>query len=265
MIVGGAVSTTMSFSGAVFNGNLGVNNAFGATAGSVTASAGANYTRPPIIVFSPPPNQGLQPYILPTAVAAITGGAISSITVTNQGAGMLGLPGVTVLPQPGDITGGGAIIGWLAANNGNTGTGTLLAMWPAYYGTPLTAVPTFTFSPASTTAVTAIMNFSVTSFTQSTAGAGYVAAGGAWQGGVVAGAAANTNPMFDKGLSIPIFPPVTVAAATGLPALAGPFGGVNIQAVPTFSSFSTGAAPTTAAVTTTNVGGQNDQVLLMCF
>jgi hypothetical protein len=140
-------------------------------------------------------------------------------------------------------------------------------MWPAYYGTGLTAVPTFTFGGSSNPApsVTAIMNFSITSFTAGTPGVGYVAAGGAFQGGIVGGAAANTNPMYDKGLSIPIFPPFTVAATTGLPALAGPFGGVNIQAVPTFSAFSTGAAASTAAVTTTNVGPQNDVVKLISF
>jgi hypothetical protein len=281
-IVGGAINTTISFTGTIFNGNLSSQNngagqslnAFGQTsaAGGITASAGANYTRPPIIVFTPPVNQGQQPYILPTAVCAITAGAISSVTVTNQGAGLMSLPGIVVVPQPGDFTGGGAVLGWLFGATGTaglgagTGSGTLLAMWPAYYGTPQTAAPTFTFSPTGP-AVTPVMNFTVTGFTQTTAGVAYVGAGGAFSGGYVAGTAANTNPMYDRGLSIPLYPTgFTVAATTGLPSLlAGAFAGVNIQAVPTFSAFSSGAAPTTAAVTTVTVGGQNDVIKLISF
>jgi len=258
-IVGGAVNTTISFSGTVFQAG-----AFGGTGTSLTASAGSAYTKPPLIVFAPPPNQGQQPYILPTATCTISGGAINAVTVVNQGAGLLGLPQITVVPQPGDTTGGGAVLGWLSGNSTQVGSGTILALWPASNGTAaVTSVPTLTFSPASTTAATVIMNFTVTSFTATQAGVSYVAAGGAFQGGIVAGSAANTNAVYDKALSLPVFPPVTVAATTGLPSLAGPFGGVNIQAVPTFSAFSTGAAPATAAITTTNVGGASDTVHLI--
>lgn len=264
-IIGGAVNTTLSFSGTVFNGNLGVNGTFGASTGGVTASAGTGYTRAPVIVFTPPPNQGQQPFILPTATCTISGGAINAITVVNQGAGLLGLPGIVVLPQPGDTVGGGAIIGWLTANAGQVGSGTLLAMWPAFYGTGLTAVPTFTFSPASTTAVTAIMNFTITSVTNTTPGVTYVTAGATFNGGIVAGAAANTNPIYDKALSIPIFPPINVAATTGVVTLAGPFGGVNIQAVPTISVFSSASTVATASVQTPVVGGASDTFFLNSF
>ena len=258
-IVGGAVNTTISVSGTVFQ-----NGAFGGTGSSLVASAGSLYTKPPIIVFAPPAAQGSQPYVLPAAVCTISGGVINSVTVTQQGAGLVGLPSITVIPQPGDTTGGGAVLGWLSGNSGQVGSGTLLAMWPMFYGTALTAVPTFVYggsaSPAPT--VTAIMNFTVTSFTQTQAGVSYVAAGAAWQGGIVSGSAANTNPLLDKALSLPIYPPVNVAATTGLPSLAGPFGGVNFQAVPVIQSYSSGAAPATAAQTTVNVGGASDTILL---
>lgn len=264
-IVGGAINTTISFSGTVYNGNLGVNNTFGATTGGVTAAAGSSYTKPPIIVFTPPPNQGQQPYILPTAVCTISAGAINAITVTGQGAGLLGLPGIVVIPQPGDSTGGGAVLGWIAANNGQVGSGTLVAMWPAYNGTVLTAVPTFTYggtsSPAPT--ATAIMNFVVTGFTGGTGGTGYT--GGVFNGGIVSGTPAYTNPYYDKSLSIPIFPPVTVAS-TGVPSLTAAgtqFQGVNIQAVPTFTQVGVGSSGS-AAVTVT-VGGANDMIRLMSF
>ena len=261
-IVGGAINTTISFTGTLYQ-----NGVFGGTGTSSVGSAGSNYTRPPLIVFAPPPNQGQQPYLLPTAVCTISGGAINSVTVLQQGAGMLGLPQITVVPQLGDTTGGGAVLGWTAGNSSQVGSGTVLAMYPAYSGTALTAVPTFTYGGTSNPAptATAIMNFTITSFAAGTAGVGYVAAGGVFQGGIVAGSAANTNPLLDKALSLPVFPPVTVAATTGLPSLAGPFGGVNLQAVPTFSAFSTGAAASTAAVTTVNVGGASDTFALMSF
>ena len=146
-IVGGAINSTISFSGTVFNGNFANANgtagqslfAFGqgSAAGGITSSAGTNYTKPPIIVFSPPANQGLQPYILPTAVCTISGGAINAITVLDQGAGLMSLPGIVVIPQPGDTTGGGAVLGWLFGNTGTaglgagTGTGSILAMRPS--------------------------------------------------------------------------------------------------------------------------------------
>ncbi len=259
-IVGGAINTTISLSGTVYNAGP-----FGGTGAAITASGGTGYVRPPIIVFSPPPNQGSQPYVLPTAICTISGGAINSVTVTNQGAGLLGLPGITVIPQPGDTTGGGAVLGWTSGNSAQVGSGAVLAIWPVFPGTVLTAVPTFTFGGTSNPApsVTAIMNFTITSFTTGTAGVSYVGAGGAIFGGIVAGSAANTNPMFDKALSIPVVPPITVAATTGVPSLAGPFGGVNFQAIPTYAAYSSGAAPATAAVITCNVGGANDALIFM--
>lgn len=241
-------------------------------------NAGTNYLAPPIIVFGPPPTQGSTPYILPTATCTLTNGTIGSVTVSNVGAGLVAVPTITVIPAWGDTTGGGAV---LTINATLANSGVLTALYPAAntiasstttslvpqyapYGSAQTAVVTFTFSPASSIAATAIMNWTITSFTQSTAGVAYVAAGAAFQGGYVSGSEASglTNPLFDKDLEVPIFPPVTVAATTGLPALAGTFGGVNIQAVPTIESYSSGAAPSTAAVTTVNVGGASDTSVL---
>jgi hypothetical protein len=263
------VVVTPSAGGSVWNTLVG-----GALNTTVVITAGGTlYQAPPILMFAPPATQGSTPYILPTAVATLSAGVITGVTVTNVGAGMVAAPTITVVPAMGDLTGGGAI---LTPNATLAQSGVLLAMWPRAlnanaavqtpqaqpYGTPLTAVPTFTFAPAGP-AATAVMNFTITSFTQGTAGAGYVAAGGVFGGGYTAGAPANANPVFDRGLSIPLFPPVAIAATTGLPSLlAGAFSGVNIQAVPTVSAFSTGAAPGTAAVTTVNVGGTNDTVLI---
>lgn len=266
-IVGGAINTTMGFSGTLYNGNLGNTNTFGTTTGGFTGSGGTNYTKPPVIVFFPPPNQGAQPYLLPSAVCTISGGIINAITVVNQGAGLLGLPGVVVIPQPGDTTGGGALIGWAAANNSQVGSGTVLAMWPAYYGTPQTSAITFTFAGSSNPApsATAIMNFSVTSITNTTPGSGYTNAYGVWQGGIVSGSAANTNPILDKLLiPVPNYPPITVTASTAVTTLASGYGGSGFTAAPTlaFGTQLAAGTVTTVAVQTPVVGGNNDTVQL---
>lgn len=263
-IVGGMVNSTISLSGTVYQ-----NGPFGGTGTSATGSGGSNYQAPPMIVFAPPPNQGAQPYVLPQAVCTISGGAINSITMTQQGAGLLGLPQITVVPQFGDTQGGGAVLGWTSGNSSQVNSGAVSLMWPTFYGTAQTSVPTFTYggsaSPGPT--ATAIMNFTITAFGGS-GGVGYgTTPGGIIFGGVVAGTPANNspgNPSFDKGLSIPINPPINVATATGIPTLAGPFGGSNYQAVPSYCAIPNGtAAPGTANTNTCTVGGANDTSVLI--
>jgi hypothetical protein len=269
------VAVTPSAGGSVWNTLVG-----GAINTTVTITAGGtNYKAAPILLFTPPANQGTTPYILPAATCTISAGVINAVTVTQVGAGLVAAPIITVIPVPGDTTGGGGV---LTVNATLAQSGTLLAMWPAAntlasatsnpflpvqqaapYGTALTAVPTFTFNPASTIAATAIMNFTITSITNTTPGVTYVTAGAAFSGGIVAGAAANANAVFDKALSLPIFPPINVAATTGVTTLAGPFGGVNIQAVPLLSVFSSASTVATAAVQTPVVGGATDTLLFM--
>jgi hypothetical protein len=263
-IVGGAINTTISFSGTLYQ-----NGPFGGTGTSVTGAAGTNYSKPPTIVFFPPPNQGAQPYLLPTAVCTISGGAINAVTVINQGMGLLGLPGIVVIPQPGDTTGGGAVLGWTAGNSAQVGSGTVLGMWPAYYGTAVTAPVTFTYGGTSNPAptATAIMNFSITSITNTTPGSGYTNAYAVWQGGVITSGitAANTNPVLDKYLEpYPLFPPVTVVASTGVTTLAGGYGGSGMAMAPTlaFGTQLAAGTVTTVAVQTPVVGGNSDTVQL---
>lgn len=240
------------------------------------AAAGTGYTQRPIVVFNPPAAQGSTPYILPTAVTSITGGAISAVTVTNAGAGLVGQPTVTVLPAPGDTTGGGGSIACTAALGGS---GTLTALYTTgNYGTVgLTAVPTFTFSPASTITATAIMNFTVTSLSTVAAGAGY---GNAQPvalttfGAQVAGTAAllTGNPIFDKQLVFPrnlsaqMTSTAGGAAGTASTATAATIHdpGFGFQAVPNIFALpgGTAVAVTTTAQFTALVGGQNDVCVL---
>ena len=158
-IVGGSVNTSIAVSGTVFSSSGGSLAPFGTTLNGQTASGGSGYNQRPQVLFGPPPNQGMQPYVLPQATAAVAAGAITGVTVTYAGAGLLGLPSITIVPAAGDTTAGGAVVGWLAANNNEAGAGTVTAVTIASYGpgVPTGTTPTLTFAPAGATA-TAVVN-----------------------------------------------------------------------------------------------------------
>jgi hypothetical protein len=114
-VVTGATITAAG-SGAAANGigatQTGVNVAFAAPAAGVTATgyaivggqvgtpvisvAGSGFVAPPLILFDPPPQGGIQA----TAIATISGaGVINAVTLINAGAGYTAVPNVYVVPQ----------------------------------------------------------------------------------------------------------------------------------------------------------------------
>ena len=236
----------------------------GAINSTITITAGGTgYTFPPNLVIQAPPAGGIQA----SATCTVSGGAINAVTVVNQGAGYTSAPLVVVQNDYRDTTGKGGI---LTVNATLVGSGGLTAMYPSPaqgvsgYGTPLTTAPTFTFSPASTTAATAVMNFAATSLTVSSGGTA-VPAGSVGIAGptLVAGAsAANTaGPISTTGLSFPraawFFLNISggVVQASGNTVVdPGLF-----QAAPTFGLISSsGVAPTAGVSITVNVGGIPD-------
>ena len=264
-IVGGAVNTSIAVTGNVYASP----NPFGVAVsapGFVTGSGGSNYTKPPVIVFGPPANQGSTPYILPTATCVLSSGAVSTITVENQGAGLVGLPSISFVNQLGDTTGGGAVAGWTQANATNVGTGTLVWMGvnsPGNTGAGLTAACTFTFSPASTIAATAVMNFVVTGYT-GTGGTGFgtnalIVSGAS----TTPGTPAYTNPNYDK-LWIMSRPArlynITTAGAINITAanIIIDDAGFGLEAVPTLYPSAVSGLPTAGVTLTATVGGIND-------
>lgn len=253
----GTVAITPSAGASVWQSVVG-----GAINSTVTVTAGGtNYTYTPTLIVTPPPSGGIQA----TATCTISAGAVNAVTVTNQGAGYTVAPVITVLPDPRDTTGDGAV---LTVNATLAGSGTLTAMYPTDPGTVLTAVPTFTFSPASTIAATAIMNFTVTGYTVTTAGVAY----GTSQpflvqstSHIVAGTrAANTaGPISDTGLTFPrparLAGTSTAGAVTTATGIVIEDAGFGIQAVPNaIITAGGGSLPTTAAAGTFTVGGTTD-------
>lgn len=255
------VAVTSSANGSTWNTIVG-----GSINTTVTiTAAGASYTVPPNIVFNPPASQGATPYILPTGYVTLTSGAITGVTITNGGAGLVAAPTIQVINSPNDTTGNGGV---LTVNATLINSGKLTALYPTYCGTNGTGVHTFTFSPASTIAATMIMNFTVSGITVVAGGAGYgnaqpfaIITAGAQIGG--AAAAGLLNPAFDINLVFPrnasIQGTSTAGGAVTGTGLVIADAGYGFQAVPNLFPIAGGSGlATTQAQVTATVSGAND-------
>lgn len=237
----------------------------GAINTSVTVStAGAGYVHKPILVVAPPPAGGLSA----TAVAVVSGGAIASVTVLDQGAGYTSAPAITVIPDPRDTITTEAVL-----TTALTGSGTITGLVCTDHGTPLTSVPTLSFSGGggSSAAATAVMCFAATGFTVDTAGAVY---GNAQPFGIIttdgrcaATPGAVTNPSFGNNLLQPRQASIRGTSTAGGAVTAtgarvtdgGLFSAVPVGLV---LPSGTSALPTTTAIVTITVGGVDDLLFL---
>lgn len=148
----------------------------GAVSTSVTVTnGGSGYSYPPMVLIAAPPAGGIQA----TAICALTTGAVSSVTITDQGAGYSSAPVITFQNDPREGVNGVATGFNAAATTVLTGSGTITGLVCIDHGTPLTAVPTLTFSGGggASAAATTIMCFTITAYTVSatTTGSGYAA------------------------------------------------------------------------------------------
>ena len=231
--------------------------------GAITAAVGAggtNYSYPPLLFVAAPPAGGIPA----TLTCTLSSGAINAVTAIDQGAGYNAAPKVLVINDPRDTTGsGGAITTTIA------GAGEITAVVPINHGTPLSAVPTLSFSGGggSDAAATVIMEFAATGFTVTTTGAVYgdeqpflVITGG----GIVpvAGAGAIVNPGVSTGLLTPRQANISGVSTSGgaitATGLVVNDGGL-FQAIPTGFVLPGGdGLPTTTGAVTINVGGVTD-------
>jgi len=235
----------------------------GAVNTSVTVGyGGTGYTFAPNVVFSAPPSPGVPA----TGYCTISGGVVTGVTVTNQGAGYTFPPTVSFFNDPRDSTGANA-----AAVATLTGAGTVTAVLVTNHGNPTTSVPTLTFSGGggSGAAATAIMNFAITAFGISTAGAGYTAAAGfvtlsATPTPVALGtASAYTNPGSQQNL-VTMRPAIVATTTSAAGALSTTnqtvIDGGSYESIPAVGSLNVtfNGIITTAAVLSVTVGGLND-------
>jgi len=225
-------------------------------------TAGTGYQYPPVVQFAPPPSGGVQA----TGYATLSGATIGSITVLNQGAGYVTAPAVTFVNDPRDTTGSGAV-----ATATLTGSGQIGAILCTNQGTALTAVPTLSITGAGSAAATAVMCFSATGITTTTAGVAYDATsthGILTVGGTVAGTAGGiVNPAVSTGLLTPRMANIT-ALGSAINGTAGVItttvadGGL-FSAVPTPLFVSSKTVATTVAVGTVNVGATVDTSIVI--
>ncbi len=229
-------------------------------------TAGAGYTYPPHLIVDAPPAPGVQC----TMICTLSAGAVNAVTVVNQGGGYTSIPKVTVVPDPRDtlanITTAAVITAAL------TGAGQIAGVLCTDFGTPVTAVPTYTIAGGGGTglAMTAIMSFSATGYTIGNGGA--FAAGtfltSSGGGLTTATTPANTNPAIEKGIIIPrpvkLVPALSgnaiVASASTAP-LSVEDWGYGFHLIPNCVPVDgLGLATTVAQTTAYTVGGQTDTV-----
>lgn len=235
------------------------------------SGAGNQYTLPPLCILPIPglaQNPGLSTVIpagvQATAVAGISSNTVSTITVTNQGAGYAAGFTVTLLPDPTDPN--IATITNAVAVFGITGSGALAAVICTNPGQTLSTVPslTITGSGGSNAAATALWMNTILTTTVSANGAGYQNGGlFTTAGGGNGATATHTNPSIELTDFIPRPAQGSVASGTTLSTVtsistiydSGLFVGTPTAVL-------AGGAITTVASLTLGLGAKPDRVLM---
>ena len=239
---------------------------------SVTiTTAGVGYNNPPTLTFSDPPTGGVKA----SAIATVSGGAVSGVTVINQGAGYSAAPTITVTPHPLDLPAPGQTnVGTpavLTAALTNSGRVTAVTIGGNLGAGAYTSVPSINFaqSAGSSAAATAIACFTITGLTAPTGGsANQTAAVMVPTSAIIASAKTNApvNPWTEQNLFIPRAGQVTSTLASGVAsALAITDGGLHQSATVsqvTMSAWAT-AAPTSSISGTAAFGGVTDTTTII--
>ena len=280
-IQGGVTTTGLTTATATISatttGGATLNTWIGGAVTSVTYTAGTTantgFVVPPQLIVVPPASQGNQPFLPCTLKAVLTGSAISSVVVVNQGAGYVAAPTILVVNAPGDVTG---------VMNSSTLTAVLglanqlAAITVANGGTTvggITSVPTITMSGTTTitsAAASALMNLSVVSLAMSGAGVAYgtsLPVTSTFVNGSALPATTNTQPAVELGiLPIVMQPNVVLSSAAGGTITATPtvlYGGSGFYSPPVASISATGTTvPTTLATYTVTTGGNTDTIYM---
>lgn len=235
---------------------------------AVISSAGSGYGMPPLLYVNAPPSPGI-PF---SAVAAITNGTVSSVTVLNQGAGYTAAPSVLVLPNPYDpnLLAGSAITAAvittsLVAASGTASAGKLTGLICTNPGATIASVPTLTVAGAgASAAATAVPLWTATGLTITGAGGGCVANNEVTSvGGVPTATAAWTNPDFEFTNFVPRKASILAAIATATVAsVSAIYDGGLFTGTPNCMYLQNGVAATTSPTLTFALGGTNSSVFI---
>jgi hypothetical protein len=245
-------ATYLAILGPVVNTSVTVNN------------GGTNYTYPPQVAFSAPPQPGIQA----TGHCTLAAGVVTSVTVDDQGAGYTVNPTITFINDPREGLNGTSVGSGAAATATTTGAQTVGGILVLDSGNPVTSLPTITPSGGGGTgaAATAIMCWAITAYTVTTSGTGYtgvVEVTGL--GGFPSGVAAYTNPTTQANLLRGRRASILAALATTFANITATgqtvYDGGVYPGVPSALIVSTSAF-TTAASLGFSVGGVNDSYRL---
>lgn len=228
---------------------------------------GTNYVYPPLVAIDAPPLGAVG--IQATGYATLTNSVVTSITITDQGAGYNGgVPNITLVNDPRDTTGAGAYA--LATL---VGANTIAAVICTDHGNPITSgtVPTLTFGSGSA-AATVLMNWGITTYAVTTAGAGYgnsITAELTAFGPAGVASPAYTNPTSQQSLvrvrNANIWVPTNSTGGFTLATNSNAIidGGVY-EGIPT-PSYAAQATPSTVGVLALTMGGFNDVSFIQPF
>ena len=235
----------------------------GAINTSVTiTNAGVGYNNPPNLQASDPPVGGLRA----SAIAAVSGGAITGVTVIDQGAGYTAAPTWTITPDARDSITTAAVLTSTTTNSGRVTAVTL----GTNGGQGYTATPTISFSASagSSAAATSVMCYTVTGLSSITGGsANQTAATMVFSSPYISASKTNApvNPTYEQELVTPRWGTATTTLSSGV-AQTAPImdGGIHESTSVTITSTSAWgtAAPTSSVTGTIAVGGVTDMTYL---
>lgn len=232
----------------------------GGQASVITVGAvGANYGIAPEVLIPAPP----QPGIPATAIANISAGTVTGVTLTNVGAGYLSVPSAIILPSPSDPN--YASISQATVTLGLTGAGAITGVLCTGNGGPVTTAPTLTAGGAGTGAtISAVLLQTITAASIAGAGVGYGTAAEITTVGGRPAAGAYTNPSTE----LTGFRPRKASIGLGL--TAGSL--TSVGAIYDGGLFAIGTAPspilltngavTTAATVSVTLGSATDTVTI---
>ena len=235
----------------------------GAVSATVTVSnGGSGYTYPPLVIIAAPPPGGIQA----TGYCTLSGGAVSSVTIVDQGAGYASAPSISFINDYRETLNAGPLSVSAGTNAAAvatlTGAGTITGVICIDHGTPLTAVPTLAFSGGggSSAAATAIMCWSITAFTP-TGGTGFtgpseLSAIDAFPTAAAAYANVTTQKNLVKTRRASILMPESAGAPTATGAVF--YDGGIYTSVPTSLITTNGALITASATIAFTMGGVSD-------
>lgn len=226
----------------------------GALSVSTIANAGGGYGVPPIVLIPAPPNKSSNANgvggIPASAYAVLTGGSVTGISWTNQGAGYPSAPTPQIVPSPVDPNLlAGSSITTAAVTLALTGSGTLTGAICNNPGETLPTISSLTLSiggVGSGATLSAVIPQIITAISVSAAGAGYSNPAKLTTTGGIPAASANTSPTSLHQAWLPRPADISLAASGGsIASISTLNDGGFFAAAP--SAIVIGGAPTTAA------------------